>query len=188
MATIHAYLRNANNDIENAEDTVLYGSSTSNKIESWWRELHHRLEKYFKHQLNRLFDDGLYDPDNQTDRYLLAFVYIPVLQKELNTFCETVWNSHRVRCQRDAQLPKGVPNHLYSFPEQYEARDYGLPVSKEALDEVAEISGVLDAHDDYLPVDVREQCEAIIPEICEVKSKNAAETYLFLKAHYVYSE
>ena len=32
MATIHAYLRNANNDIENAEDTVLYGSSTSNKV------------------------------------------------------------------------------------------------------------------------------------------------------------
>lgn len=64
----------------------------------------------------------------------------------------------------------------------------GLPVSKEALDEVAEISGVLDAHDDYLPVHVREQCEAIIPEICEVKSKNAVETYLLLKAHYVYSE
>ncbi|KAK3745996.1 hypothetical protein QZH41_017311, partial [Actinostola sp. cb2023] len=36
-------------------------------IERWWRELHHRLEKYFKLQLNMLFDEGLYDPENQKD-------------------------------------------------------------------------------------------------------------------------
>ena len=81
---------------------------------------------------------------------------------------------------------------MHFFTVQRNCTKYTLPcrspVSKEALDEVAEISGVLDAHDDYLPVHVREQCEAIIPEICEVKSKNAAVTYLFLKAHYVYSE
>ena len=32
MATIHCYLRNGHNDVENPEDTVLYGSSTSNKV------------------------------------------------------------------------------------------------------------------------------------------------------------
>jgi hypothetical protein len=61
----------------------------------------------------------------------------------------------------------------------------GLPVSKEALDQVAEISGVMTENDDYLPIDVRERCELIIPEIADVNSKDAAETYLFLKAHYV---
>ncbi len=40
-------------------------------------------------------------------------------------------------------------------------------------------------NDDYLPIDVRERCELIIPEIADVNSKDAAETYLFLKAHYV---
>ena len=32
MATIHCYLRNGHNDVENPENTVLYGSSTSNKV------------------------------------------------------------------------------------------------------------------------------------------------------------
>ena len=48
-----------------------------------------------------------------------------LVQKEMDVFRETVWNSHRVRHQRDTQLPKGIPNHLYSFPEQYGAEDCG---------------------------------------------------------------
>ena len=28
-------------------DSIIYGSSTSNKIERWWRELHERLKKFF---------------------------------------------------------------------------------------------------------------------------------------------
>ncbi len=55
-------------------------------------------------------------------------MYIPVLQKELDIFCGTVWNSHRIRCQRNAEMPKGIPDHLYNFPEKYEARDYGIYV------------------------------------------------------------
>lgn len=38
------------------------------QIERWWRELHHRLEKYFKTQLQMLFDEGYYNPDEQLDR------------------------------------------------------------------------------------------------------------------------
>lgn len=65
-----------------------------------------------------------------TDQYyhfrdILAYIYIPLLQKEIDTFREVVWNSHRIRSQRDAQLPKGVPNHVYSFPESYDAVECG---------------------------------------------------------------
>lgn len=59
-------------------------------------------------------------------RYLLAFVFIPVIQKEMGIFRETVWNSHRIRKQKDAQLPKGIPNHVYHFPEKYGADDGGM--------------------------------------------------------------
>lgn len=60
----------------------------------------------------------------------------------------------------------------------------GINLSKEQLDEVAELSGVLNEANDFLDSKVREECERIIPEISEVKSKDAAETYLFLKAHF----
>ena len=56
---------------------------------------------------------------------------------------------------------------------------------KEALDQVAEISGVMTENDDFLPIDVRRHCELITPEIENVNSKDAAETYLFLKANNV---
>lgn len=54
-----------------------------------------------------------------THRMLLAFIMIPLMQRELDTFKDTIWNSHRIRPQKDAVLPSGIPDHIYSFPEEY---------------------------------------------------------------------
>ena len=59
-------------------------------------------------------------------RCLLAFIFIPAVQKELDAFCSSVWNSHRVRKQKDAAFPKGIPDHLYSFPHAYGAEECGM--------------------------------------------------------------
>ena len=60
------------------------------------------------------------------NRHLLTFIFIPVIQKEMNIFRETVWNSHRVRSQKDTAVPTGIPYHLYSFPGQYNAGECGM--------------------------------------------------------------
>lgn len=62
------------------------------------------------------------------NRHLLAFIFIPVIQKEMDIFRETVWNSHRVRSQKDIKMPKGKPYHLYSCPEQYNAIKCGMGI------------------------------------------------------------
>ena len=59
-----------------------------------------------------------------------------------------------------------------------------MQVTQELLDEVAEVSGVLTVGDDYLLPAVRAECERIISDIDGVKPCNAADTFLFLKAHY----
>ena len=41
---------------------------------------------------------------------------VPMMQKEIDTFVNVVWNSHRFWAQKDTFLPAGVPNHIYSFP------------------------------------------------------------------------
>ena len=56
----------------------------------------------------------------------MAFVFIPVIGKEMDVFRETIWNSHRVRSQKEAQMPKGIPNHLYAFPEEYGVEECGM--------------------------------------------------------------
>ena len=38
------------------------------QIERWWKELHERLEKYHKADLNWLKINGHYDPSNETNR------------------------------------------------------------------------------------------------------------------------
>lgn len=69
MCTIHSYLRAQHGDVENGDDCVLYGPSTENKIERWWRELSNRMEGYFKNQFKSLLEDGYYDPRDENDRY-----------------------------------------------------------------------------------------------------------------------
>ena len=34
------------------------------KVERWWRELHQRLEEFYKDDLSRQQDQCLYDPSN----------------------------------------------------------------------------------------------------------------------------
>ena len=55
---------------------------------------------------------------------LLAFVMIPLLQKELDTFKDTNWNTHRIR-QQDTALPHGIPDHIYNFPSKYGLEESG---------------------------------------------------------------
>ncbi|XP_020917211.1 uncharacterized protein LOC110254544 [Exaiptasia diaphana] len=68
MATMHAFLRNHHEDLDDASESVIYGPSTSIQIERWWKELHERLEKYFKEHLYYLKENRFYDPNYEHDR------------------------------------------------------------------------------------------------------------------------
>ena len=58
-------------------------------------------------------------------RKLLSYLLIPVIQRQLDVFQETVWNSHRNRTQKNTVLPDGVPDHIYNFPEEYGLEECG---------------------------------------------------------------
>ena len=60
------------------DQAVVYGPSTANKIERWWRELHHRMETFFKEQLQFLLNNGHYDQTDKLDRYFNTF-YLSLL-------------------------------------------------------------------------------------------------------------
>ncbi|XP_028419189.1 uncharacterized protein LOC114544895 [Dendronephthya gigantea] len=182
MATMHSYLLSKHESDEDSADCVIYGPSTENKIERWWKELLERLETFFKDQLRKLLEDGDYERDIPIHRNMLAYVYVPVVQKELDIFRKTVWNSHRGRKQQKKQLPCGVPDHIYYHPEQYGGERCGYIVSEEHLEEVAKLSGVLEDTDDFLNVQFRASCEEHIPNTDEIKPDQAANAYLFLKS------
>ena len=107
-----------------------------------------------------------------------------MLQKELDIFRVSVWNNHRIRKQRNKELPTGVPEYIYNCPREYGGEKCGLHVNEEDLKEVAELSGVLNDTDDYLEPEVRHECERHIPNIDDVEPSEAANAYLYLKAHF----
>ena len=106
MATIYAFLLNQHEVMKDPTDSIIYGSSTGNKIKGWLRELDERLEKFFKEQLVAL------------DKQLLAYVFLPIVQRECDIFVK-YWNCHRIRGQDKLEIPAGIPDHMFSFPEQY---------------------------------------------------------------------
>ena len=59
------------------------------QIERWWRELHNRFERFFKRQLTMLFEQGHYDPSNQTDRYSVPLYMTCTVVVLFNSFYRT---------------------------------------------------------------------------------------------------
>ena len=181
MATIHVYLLNKHEDMNDPPDAIIYGPSTSNKIERWWRELHEQLEKFFKEQLTILLRGREYEPHSALDRQLLAYVFIPVVQRECDIFVR-YWNSHRIRGQDQLEIPAGVPDHIFSFPEQYGGTNMGIPLHKDELKEVAELSGVMNGDVfDFIDPRVRRECLQLLSNPERVESKNAIEAFRFLR-------
>lgn len=110
-------------------------------------------------------------------------MYIPVVQKELDVFRKCVWNNHRTRKQKGKELPAGVPEHIYNFPEQYGGEQCGINITEEQLLEVAELSDVLeDSTDDYLKPAVRRECERHLPDTDDIQPNEAKDAYLYLKS------
>ncbi|KAL9977190.1 hypothetical protein ACROYT_G014568 [Oculina patagonica] len=180
---MQCFLLDKHGDRADAAGSVLYASSTQNKIERWWRELLDRMERFFKRQLSTLVVDGDYDPTNGQDRNMLAYVYIPVLQKELDVFRVSVWNYHRVRKQRGKELPTGVPEHIYQCLDQYGGEKCCFPITEQQLMEVANLSNVLDDTDNYLEPNFHMEWERHIPDTNEIEPAEAANAYLYLKAN-----
>ena len=75
------------------EESFLYASSTKNqRIEAFWS----RLKRYKLSWGIHFFINGIFKPDNRLHEELLLFVFMPILQNELNEFLAT-WNSQNVR-------------------------------------------------------------------------------------------
>ena len=69
---------------------------------------------------------------------------IPKVQKEIDTFVDVVWNSHRIRDQKNTFLPDGVPNHIYSFAEKYGLKECGMQLQLCSILNVISISSLIE--------------------------------------------
>ena len=53
------------------------------------------------------------------NRSMLAYIMVPMMQRELDEFRLTIWNTHRIRAQKKTLMADGIPDHIFEFPERY---------------------------------------------------------------------
>ena len=79
-------------------------------------------------------------------------------------------------------MPDGIPNFIYTNPEEYGMVDQGWEVSIGELQAAARVSEVLAVEQDYLPADFAIRCRStVVPEPENIPSKDAARFYLTLR-------
>jgi len=103
-------------------------------IERGWLD----LRQGFGHNFPHLWAAGseIYDSSNPIHRYLVMLLWPPLVQKELDKFCQLA-NNRRVRKQADKALPSGTtPNFAYTFPESFGGQDCLQPVNVSVIDEI----------------------------------------------------
>ena len=183
MATLRAYLTSKLGVMEDPTDSVIYGPSNTHKIERWWYELHGRLKAYFKAQLSLLLKNMEYDPHNNLHRQVLAYIYVPVVQRECDIFTN-IWNSHRIRCQ-GKEVQTGIPNRMLESPEMYGGSSSSNIISKNQLCDATQASKILKTELEIkLEPHGKALCDRFLPSPEVVASVNACEAYKFLLAKF----
>lgn len=155
--------------MENAVDSIIYGISSSNKIECWWRDLHERFRCYFKEHLTYLLQRRDYDPHNAHHRQLTAYVFIPVIQKECNIFVNNA--SYSNRCARaHVFVPWTIWEHtLWHFD------------SSGAYKKIREAFGLLDSVEQENNMRLKDECERLFSYPGDLEPHKVTELYLYLK-------
>ncbi len=183
LAAIHAFLRGKIGDMEDSTDSVVYGPSTSNKIKRWWRDLYERMEIFFKSQLTQLLQTRAHDQCCVTDQRIMAYIFIPVVQRECDIF-KNLWTSHRIRHQQGLELTTGVPSHMFQFPENYGGQDKSFHINTDAISEAAKASGVLDAPRHYIDEDLKSEFCRYLAEPEKLECNKFAAAFRFLKEEF----
>ncbi len=52
----------------------------------------------------------------------IRYIFGPLIQTHLNQYLQE-WNHHRIRFSRMAEIPAGIPEVLYRFPELHSMAD-----------------------------------------------------------------
>ena len=79
-----------------------------------------------------------------------------------------------------------INTQLILHPEQYGGGNMGIPLAQDQLQDVAEISGVMDADMfGYMDESIASQCSQYLPSVGTVTCKDDIDAYRFVKSEVV---
>lgn len=121
MATMNCFLHNS-------DAGHSYVTSVRNqRIEAWWSIFRKNFAQWWMHFYHDLYASGTYNPDQPFQKSCMQYCLMAVVQRHLDVALH-LWNSHNIR-PSNAPCPNGIPDEIYYLPQQYNSRDYLLPVT-----------------------------------------------------------
>ncbi|KAG1832673.1 hypothetical protein EV424DRAFT_1342207 [Suillus variegatus] len=98
-----------------------------------WSQLRRRFTPGFESLLDHGVEQDWYDSDNTLQVMVFRWVFIPWLQRELDSYQDRI-NHTAKRRDRNKVLPHGVPELIYRSAEDFGALDFKIKIEKAAVD------------------------------------------------------
>ncbi|KIO09156.1 hypothetical protein M404DRAFT_55275, partial [Pisolithus tinctorius Marx 270] len=106
--------------------------------EIMWSQLRRCFTPGFEALLEDGVQQGWFDINNTLQLMVFCWIFIPWLQQELEGYRERVNHTSKWR-DRNKVLPHGIPELIFSSPEDYGALDFKFMVDKAALTHVRQL-------------------------------------------------
>ncbi|XP_060556998.1 uncharacterized protein LOC132717525 [Ruditapes philippinarum] len=176
---IQVALRYEHSDNMAAVNSFLTGTSPSNqRIEQFWGTLRASFSVFWRNHFKDMTDRGMLNMDDRIHLEVLRFCFLPIIQRDLDKFTQ-VWNLHRIRRQRNSEVPSGIPDVLYHQPEVFHSYDHSLPlpcnveVITRIQNDYAKAKPKFGCKDEFLPI-LEEVCGLPTDQIPRPKTVDLA--------------
>jgi hypothetical protein len=156
------------------KDSYKVAPSTDNvKIEKMWESMLHCCSREWVSFFSRLEMEGQFDSDSRRDQIALYAVFEDTLRQELQDFMET-WNYHPIRLQRNRpHVVHGKPWMNYHYPDPAKACNWGIPIDRSVLQEIAQPIQDIDIGTCLLP-ETKQWCDAKLLELGFAEARRGA--------------
>ncbi|XP_063408656.1 uncharacterized protein [Mytilus edulis] len=141
IRSIQIALRAVHNDNMSGYRSFSEGRSTGNqRIEMLWSFLCPYFTTFWRNMFKDMIDNGELNNTNPVHLECVRFCFLPVIQQHLDIF-KNMWNSHRIRSQRQVDQNYGVPDVMYNQPLLYDAVDYSydIPCDESIFDDITRL-------------------------------------------------
>lgn len=175
IALLQKNIRRSHSDCLAGDSSYIAGRSTSNqRIESYWSQMRRLGGNWWISFFKDLRDQHLFNDGDQLQVECLRYCFSHLIQKDLDLISQE-WNTHRIRRQKNTELPARKPNCLYYFPEAYGSKNYGKLVHEDEIKDFLETHALVSLP--YNPK-FKELVNIIAPNITMLCDVNASiETY-----------
>ncbi|KAJ7036966.1 hypothetical protein C8F04DRAFT_1209932 [Mycena alexandri] len=138
-------------------------------IEAFWRWFKEKMGLNLKAVILVGKDQRIFSANVEFHLPLFYWIFVPLLQAKLEEF-RIWWNHHRVRPQKEKNMPSGhVPADAFDHPQNFGGLDCLIEVPQTAVDDLrsmmTEEVGPRDAHLSWFTADFDELAENIYEQI-----------------------